>query len=254
MSRVWIVALNSFQEGVRKKFFLALGGFCLLILCFGLLLGRLSLDETERLTADFGLAGAQVSLAVMAALLGSHLISGDLERKILLTVLARPIRPAAFFLGRWLGGALLLLVSLAVMAALFAALFLFLKSALNASMAAAFAGFFLESLLLLAFALFFASYSSSLLVLPATFSVFFISHFLGSISYFLKEGGGAAAHLMAGALRGLPDLERVNWKPEAVYGEPIPLGEFASSCLYILLWIAFILSLSLLIMERRDYM
>ena len=122
-------------------------------------------------------------------------------------------------------------------------------------MAAAFAGFFLESLLLLAFALFFASYASPVLALLAGGALFFAGHFLGSISYFIKEGGeGGAARLILFALRGLPDLERVNWKPAAVYGEPVPLGEFASSCLYALLWTAFAASLGLVIMERRDYL
>lgn len=255
MRQVWIVAMASFREGARKKFFLALGALCLLMLFFGLIFGRLSLDEAERLMINFGLAGAQLSLAAMALFFGGHIFAGDLERKALLTVLARPIRPSAFFLGRCLGAALLLLAQLGALGALFAALSVFLGGGLNLGMAAAFAGFFFESLALLAFALFFASYASPALSLIAGAALFAAGHFLGSISYFIKEGGeGAGASLALFALRGLPDLERVNWKPAAVYGDPVPFGEFASSCLYILLWAAFAASLGLAIMERRDYL
>jgi len=249
MSTLLLIAVNTFREGLRKRALLSVVVACFFILCFSLFLGQLSLDETARLMINFGLAALQISLLCLAIFLGNYFISGDLEKQTLLTVLARPLRPFLFFLGRYVGLSLILFVSLVLLSVLLNLFFMYLELPIAFSFIAALWGLYLESLLILAFVLFFSSYSNSFLVLVYSVSMFFVGHFIDSLKYFIEQ-----KNPMAGKITYLfPNLERINWKSSVVYGDVIPITEVLLSSLYIGCWIGFILSLGFLFLEKKDF-
>ena len=250
MHPLFVVAFNTFKEGLRQKFLLSLCVVCFFILCIGLLLGHLSLDERLRLIINFGLSALQISLLILAVFLGNYFISGDLEKKTLLTVLARPIRPTVFFLGRYLGLSFILFVSLVLLSSMLVLFFIYSQISFHITLVPVLLGLYLESLLLLAFVLFFASFSNSFLVLVYSFSVFIIGHFVDSLNYFVEDG---KAGVLSKVFFLLPNLERVNWKIAVVYGDALSLKEVFMSSFYILCWISFILSLACLFFERKDF-
>ena len=214
---------------------------------------QLSLDDEGRLTVDFGLAGIQLLLAALAVFFGSSFISADLDKKILWTILTKPIRPAVFFLGRYLALSSLLVLAGIALSFVLLVFFIFLKIPIQLVLFYALLGFLLESLLLLAFVIFFSSFVNSFLVLFYCLSLFIIGHFLNSLFYFIGKAPGFLNSILYQLFHFLPNLERVNWKSEVVYQDSLKLSEFASSSAYLLLWIGFVLSLSLLIMEKREF-
>ncbi len=254
MYSVFIVAINTLKEGLRKKFLLGLAVSCFFILGMGLLLGQLSLDEQVRLMINFGLSAIQLSLLILSVFLGNYFISGDLEKKTLLTILVRPIRPTFFFLGRYVGLSFILFVSLIILSSMLSLFFIYLQISFSRTLIQCLLGLYLESLLLLAFVLFFASYSNSFLVLVYSFSVFIIGHFLNSLNYFIGEGQGLLSFLLSKVFLIIPNLERVNWKSAVVYGDKLSSNEVFMSSFYILFWISFILSLACIFFEKRDYL
>ena len=253
MRVLFIVILNTIQASLRKKFLagLLLTGF--IVLCLSLVFAQLSLDDKGRLTVDFGLAAVQLLLAGLAVFFGSGFISADLDKKLWM-ILTRPVRPSVFFLGRYLGLSVLLLGGLMALSCLLVLFFLFLNIPIQLILLYALLGFLFESLLLLAFVLFFSSYASPFLVLFYSCSVFIIGHFLESLLYFIEKAEGPWQFILSQALRFAPNLEKINWKAEVVYQDHIAFLALAQSLLYISLWIGLILSLSLLIMEKREYL
>ncbi|MGI9548441.1 MAG: hypothetical protein ACR2M7_00455 [Bdellovibrionales bacterium] len=250
MFQLYIIARNTFKESLRKKILLSLGVSCFFILSISLLLGHLSLDERVRLMMNFGLAAVQISLVILSVFLGTSIISGDLEKKTLLIVLTRPLRPSLYFLGRYLGVSLILLMSLVVLALLLTLFLVYLQAPLSIPIIPVFFGMYLESLFLLAFVVFFASYSNSFLVLIYSFSLFIVGHFVDSLKYLLGEGDS----LLSKILYCIPNLERVNWKSIVVYGDTLPLRDFFSSSIYIWCWIVLMLSLAFVHLEKRDFL
>ena len=251
ISRLFIVAFYTFLEGIRKKFLFVLGAVCIFILFFGVLFGQISLDEQTRLTINFGLASLQIGLVALALFLGTAFFCGDLEKGILLTIFIRPIKPSLFFLGRFLGLAALLLVSLMALFFLLMIFFFYLKIPLTLALGQALFGFFLESLFLLATVLFFSSFNSFLVPLYVL-GVFFIGHGLPSLLYALKENEKFS--LLSYFISWFPQLERVNWKSAVVYGDVISGQEFFFSSFYMIFWIGFMLLLSCWIFERKDFL
>lgn len=253
MRVLFVVAINTIREGLRKKFLIGLLLTCLVVLCLSLLLSQLSLDDKGRLTVDFGLAAIQILLVALSVFFGSSFIASDLDKKILWTILTRPIRPSVFFFGRYLGLSVLLCLGLVVLSSLLILFFVFLKIPVQLVLFYSLLAFLFESLLFLAFVLFFSSYANSFLVLFYCLSVFVIGHFLESLFYFIDKVEGGFGFVLSQTLRLLPNLERINWKSAVVYQDKIPFSDFAFSSLYIVCWIGFILSLSLLMMEKKEY-
>ena len=248
-----LVILNTVRQGLRKKFLAGLLLTCFVVLCLSLVFAQLSLDDKGRLTVDFGLASVQLLLVALAIFFGSSFISSDLEKKVLWTILTRPVRPATFFFGRYLGLSCLLFFAFVILSLLLILFFIALKIPIQLILLYALLGCCFESLLLLAFVLFFSSYTSSFLVLFYSVSVFIIGHFLESLFYFIDKSSGLLNVILYQAIQLLPNLERVNWKSAVVYQDSLSFSDFASSSLYIFVWMGFVLSLSLLIMEKREF-
>lgn len=254
MRRLIIIAHSTIKEGLRKKFLTGLLLFCFVILIFSLFLGQLSINEKKRITIDFGLAGIEVTLSALAILLGSVFISGDLEKRTIWAVLSRPVRPAVFFLGRFVGVACLVFFALCVLSLTLVGFFLYLDISLNLTLFQALTGFFVESILLLAFVLFFFNFSTAFLVPFYCFGIFIIGHWLDSLMFLTKKGTGFLVGLFPYIINIFPNLERGNWKSAVVYGDSIFWMDFSAATLYLLFWTGCILSLSLFLFERKDFL
>ena len=248
-----VVFLHTFRESLRKKFLIGLLLACFLALCMSLLFSQLSLDDKGRLTVDFGLATIQLLMLALSVFFSSSLISGDLDKKILWTILTGPVRPSLFFLGRYLGLSLFLFLALAGFSLLLILFFLALKIPIQGILFYSLFGILWESFLILAFVLFFSSFVKSFLVLFYSISVFIFGHFLDSLFYFFEKIEGGAGFLLSYMIRLFPNLEKVNWKSAVVYQDQVAFFDFAFSSVYIFAWIGFILSLALLLMEKREY-
>lgn len=245
-----IVLSNTLKQGFRKRFVPALCLLCIVIMFLSLILGQLSLNETERLTVNFSLAALQISLVVMSILFGAVFISGDLEKKILLTIFTRPVSPWVFFFSRYIGLALLLFFALVILSVILMGFFAYQGISLDWNLFQTFLGFYFESLLFLGFVLFFSSYTGSFFVLLYSLCLFIVGHSLDSISYLFQKTENFVFFILPLLI---PDLNRVNWKSAVVYGDSIPFKEFALSSAYIFCWIGLALTLSLYFFERREY-
>ena len=253
MRILFVIFINTIRQAFRRKFLAGLLATCFVILLLSLVFAQMSLDDKGRLTVDFGLAGIQILLSALSVFFGSSFISSDLDKKILWTILTRPVRPSVFFLGRYLALAVLLLLAGLALSVLLSLFFLFLKIPLQLILLYAVLGFILESLLLLAFVILFSSIVNSVLVLFYCIAVFIIGHSLDSLFYFIEKAPGLLNSTLYPFLHLLPNLERVNWKSEVVYQDSLKFLEFSVSAGYMFLWIGLVLSLALIIMEKREF-
>ena len=254
MSRLIIIVQNTIKEGLRKKFLAGLLFFCFVILVFSLFLGQLSINEKKRITIDFGLAGIQITLSALAVLLGSVFISGDLEKRTIWAVLSRPVRPSVFFLGRFIGVTSLIFLALCALSLTLTGFFFYLDIPINLTLFQALFGFFFESILLLAFVLFFFNFITAFLVPFYCLGVFVIGHWMDSLLFLTKKGSGVFVGLFPYIINLFPNLERGNWKSAVVYGDVISWGDFSAVVFYLLFWMGCILSISLLMFEKKDFL
>jgi ABC-type transport system involved in multi-copper enzyme maturation permease subunit len=264
MIKVSIIAYNTFREAIRDKILYNLLIFALLIILGGYLLSTLTFGEQSKIILDLGLASMNLFGVLIAIFVGIGLVSKEIDRRTIYTIVTKPVARYQFLLGKYLGLVLTLLVNLAIMVVGFYCSFYLQKTGwqfLAAPEVHLSIGFykavfliFMELMIVTGVAIFFSTFTTT--TLAAIFTLFFyvIGHTIGT----LKELGSKLANpisksLLDGIYYLLPNLEKFNIKTEVVHNMPISINYMLMSTLYGILYISALLLLASLIFQKRDF-
>src|SRR3954452_20087275 len=127
-SRLSAIALNTFREAVRDRVLYNLVIFALLLLASAPLFGQISIGMERLIVVNVGLTSISIFGVIIAIFIGIGLVSKEIEKRTLYTILSRPVRRWEFMAGKYLGLMLTLAVNTALMTlGLFIALFVFAR-------------------------------------------------------------------------------------------------------------------------------
>jgi ABC-type transport system involved in multi-copper enzyme maturation permease subunit len=253
MRPVWIIANNTFKEVIRDRILYGLFIFAIFIILFSLALGQLSFAEQARISANFGLSAIQLGLASLAIFVGSTLVTKELEKQTVLTLLVRPLSRLQFILGKFFGLALVIATVMIGLSLILGGVFYLIGAPINLAFGVVLTGFFLESLCLLAFTIFFSMFARPVLVVCFSVSVFFIGHWFSTLRYFSERAPDSSIGHLYSILRFLiPDLESLNWKPVVIYNDALDWSHYALASGYIVLWLLMLMSTTVLLFQRKD--
>ena len=160
------IAVSVFKESVRDKVLYNLVFFAVLLIAVSYLLSQLTAGQDMKVIKDLGLAAMSLFGLFIAVFIGIGLVSKEIERKTLYTVLARPVRRWEFIVGKFFGLAGTLVVNTVLMAVgVFAAL-LYVSHQVTGADVPVLAALYLivlQLVVMTALALFFSSFSSPVL-------------------------------------------------------------------------------------------
>src|SRR4051812_33808822 len=118
----WI-AVNVFRESVRDKVLYNLVLFAILMIASSYLIGQLTAGQDIKIIKDLGLGAISIFGLFIAVFIGIGLVSKEVERRSIYSLLSKPIHRYQVVLGKYVGLALTLTVNVAIMAlALYAVL------------------------------------------------------------------------------------------------------------------------------------
>jgi Cu-processing system permease protein len=253
MKAVWILAKNTYKEVIRDRILYALFLFALLLIGLSLALGQLSFAEQARISANFGLSAIHLCAVALAIFVGSNLVTKEIEKKTIMTILVRPISRLEFILGKALGLTLLIITMMAGLSVVMILVFFGLDQPIDTKLGLVLLGLLAESLILLGFTLVFSMFTRPLLVVCFAVGLFLIGHWQSSLEYFAKkDDAGNLAMVHKVVKYALPDLERMNWKEILIYDLPADLGQKGYALLYALFWFAFCVTFATLLFQRKD--
>ena len=248
------IALNTFREAVRDRILYAILIFALVMLAGSTILVTISVGGEVKIIKDLGLACISIFGTLIAIFLGIGLVSKEIERRTLYTIITKPIHRYQFILGKYLGLVLTLLVNVAVMALGLLGLAYLWEGVSSLRLFLAVLFIFLELMLVTALALLFSAFSSPTLSAIFTLSLFVAGHLSGDLRLFAARFGGAVTKLSAETLYFLlPNLSRLNFKDQAVHGFGVDGGSMGLSFLYAIFYIAALVLAAMAIFERRDF-
>lgn len=115
MGAIIAIALNTFREAVRDRVLYSMLLFAVGLILFSLVLGEIAPAEQLRLTTDVGLAGISLMSVLLAIVLGVTNLHKEIDRKTVYFILPMPLARWQFLVGKFVGMAWVLLVTLAVM-------------------------------------------------------------------------------------------------------------------------------------------
>ena len=91
MTAIGLIAINVFRESVRDKVLYNLVFFALLLIGASYLIGQLTAGQDVKIIKDLGLSATSVFGLFIAVFIGIGLVSKEVERKSVYSLLAKPI-------------------------------------------------------------------------------------------------------------------------------------------------------------------
>src|SRR5205823_2429174 len=154
--------------------------FALLLSGAAILVGQISIDIERLVVVNLGLTAVSLFGVVISIFIGIGLVSKEIEKKTLYTVLSRPVRRWEFILGKYFGLSLTLAVNTFFMAAGFFAALLYVMHGFTRADIPLFTALYfimLQFMMIVAITLLFSTFSSPLLSALFSFGYFLIGNF-----------------------------------------------------------------------------
>ncbi|MBV8052450.1 MAG: ABC transporter permease subunit [Acidobacteriaceae bacterium] len=254
-ARIGYIASNTFREAVRDRVLYNLVAFAILMSAAAILVGQISIGIERLVVVNLGLSAVSLFGVVIAVFIGISLVSKEIEKRTLYTVLSRPVQRWEFIVGKFLGLAGTLVVNTFFMAiGVFGAL-LYVAHGFHAAdgwIAAALYFIILQFLMMTAIALLFSSFSSPLLSAVFAFSLFIIGSFAEDLRGFAGIAQGLTRWLATGIAYLLPNLSSLNVISSVAHQQPVSTQLIVSNTIYALVYAGMALCGSVLIFERRN--
>jgi ABC-type transport system involved in multi-copper enzyme maturation permease subunit len=261
------IAVNVFRESIRDKVLYNLVFFAILLIGASYLLGQLTAGQDVKIIKDLGLAATSTFGLFIAVFIGIGLVSKEVERRSIYSLIAKPIHRYQLVLGKYAGLTLTLAVNVAIMATALYVVLLYIgwgvsadvqrawdAPALDPALLEAIGLIFVELMLITAIAVFFSTFSTPMLSAAFTFGLFVVGHFSADLRNFDQVvDSAAAARLARGLYWILPNLAQFDIKAQVVHGETVPLGYLLVTAGYAALYIGMLLSIAMYVFSRRDF-
>jgi ABC-type transport system involved in multi-copper enzyme maturation permease subunit len=253
--RIWHIATNTFREAVRDRVLYNLIAFALLMSGAAVLVGQISIGIERLVVINLGLTAVSLFGIVIAIFIGIGLVSKEIEKRTLYTVLSRPVRRWEFVAGKFFGLSGTLIVNTFFMAiGVFVALLYVSHSFKHADAGILVALYFiiLQFLIITALALLFSSFSSPLLSAIFAFALFLIGTFAEDLRGFARLTHGIARWLATGAAYLVPNFSALNVISQVAHDNPVSRQLIAYNTVYALAYTVAVLSATAMIFERRN--
>jgi Cu-processing system permease protein len=256
MNRIRAIAFNTFKEAVRDRVLYNLIVFAILIIGSSLLFGQISIGVEKLVLVNLGLTSISIFGIVIAVFIGIQLVSKEIEKRTLYTVLAaRPVSRWEFILGKEFGLIGTLAVNAFFMAIGFFAALLYLTHKFvheDAYLLAALYFILLQFVLITSLALFFSTFSSPLMSSIFTFALFVIGSFAEDLRGLAFLAGGATKVLLTALAYLVPNFTALNVITQVAHGVPVPGRLILLNTLYVIVYAGAITSAAVLVFERRN--
>jgi ABC-type transport system involved in multi-copper enzyme maturation permease subunit len=255
MNRIGYVAFNTFREAVRDRVLYNLIAFAVLLSAAAVLVGEISIDIERLVVVNLGLTAVSLFGVVIAIFTGIGLVSKEIEKKTLYTVLSRPVRRWEFVVGKFFGLTGTLVVNTFFMAiGVFMALLYVAHKFERADVWVLLALYFivLEFFIVCALALLFSSFSTPIMSAVFTFALFVIGSLADDLRGFARITKGAAGVVATALAYLVPNFSAFNIINEAAHGAAVPGRMVLYNTAYALLYSAMAISGAVLIFQRRN--
>jgi ABC-type transport system involved in multi-copper enzyme maturation permease subunit len=248
------LTLNGFREARRNRVTLVVAVFALVMLLCSTLVADVTVHTFDRVLTDFGLGVMSVILVMLAIFLSSGLLSREIERRTVFLIVSKPVSRALFLVSRLAGNMVTLTVLLLGMSVVFFLEMAVYRNGINTSQFIAIGVLWIELLLLSSFGFVMSSFSSQLVSGVVTTGMYFAGHLSGDIYTLSAKSKSELIRLLGkGIYYLLPNLSRLNFRPQAAYGLEAPMAQIAASVAYGTAYAVALVTIAIALFSRRDF-
>jgi ABC-type transport system involved in multi-copper enzyme maturation permease subunit len=263
MKQIQVIAFNTFRESVRDKVLYNLIAFVFILIAASLYIGELSINQERKALIDLSLSIMLLFGYLIAVFIGTGLVYKEIDKRTIYSILSKPIHRHEFVLGKFLGLALTLLVNCSVMLVGILLALAYSQRGFNAGMLnivpTAFL-LYLELLLATALALLFSSFTTPALAVFFSIIAYIIANFTADLKLFadvMNVDVYPSLKIAQSVLRFLyyllPNLSNFNFITQTSHGKPVSGVQVGIAVLYFIVYLAILLSLTVMIFQKRNF-
>lgn len=253
--RISTIAANVFREAIRDRILYLIAFFALIMVANLQLIPQLAATTEKKIILDIGIAAIAILGLVVTVFVGTGLVKKEIEKRTVYILVAKPVSRSELVIGKHVGLSAVLAVLVMAMTILYVLMLSIGKISFplgSIFMASAF--IWLELSLLTAVGILFGVFTSSLLATLLTLATYFMGHATRDLVAFGKLAKNPGIEqLMMGLYLILPDLERLNLKNDAVYGQVPPFPELMTNAGYALLYTILLLAVAIALFQRQEF-
>jgi Cu-processing system permease protein len=251
--RILAIALNTYREAIRNRVLYVILAFAVFFILGSRFLGSISVGQDIKIIKDMGLAGLSVFSVLIAILVGTNIVYQEIDRRTIYTILSKPARRHEFVLGKYFGLLATLVTVVAAMSLVFLAQVSLAGGGFGLTMLVAIALIGVELAVVTAVAVLLSCIASPLLSAVFVFCFYVIGHTLRNLLALLPyvESDGMRKFLSL-IYFVLPNLNNFNVHRQVVNDLPLPWDTIGFAVAYAVVYVAALLTLSSMALERRD--
>ncbi len=243
MRNVITIARFTFIEVYRSKIMMSLAilGVMLIILCY--VASEFAYGAPAKIALDVGLGIMSLSNVVIAVLIGSTLLTREIEQKTLYMVLSKPISRVAFLFGKILGLSSILVINSVILGVLSMFLYKMYGGMFQKLAVWAIYFSFLEAFTLLLFAVMFSLLTNTTLSVIYSIGIFIVGHAINETSKLVfTKISLLFSTILKICFFIIPNFYRLNLKDFIIYQQSISNEYLLTTHLYILLYLVAMLT------------
>jgi ABC-type transport system involved in multi-copper enzyme maturation permease subunit len=256
IGRLRAIAFNTFREAVRDRVLYNLILFALLIVGSSVLFGQISLEINRIVLINLGLTAISLFGIVIAIFIGIGLVSKEIEKRTLYTLLAaRPVRRWEFITGKFLGLVMTLTVNALLMSVGFFAAVMYVSHGLgrgDLQLVTAIYFILLQFVMITALALLFSTFSTPVFSSIFAFAIFAVGTFAEDLRGFSQMASGVTRWMMNGAAYLVPNFAALNVIGQVAHDTVVAPKLILLNTVYVLVYTGAVLTASVWIFERRN--
>ncbi len=270
MKSLWPIALITFKEGIRNRAIYGISMFAFLLFGATALVATMIPREVGKVSVDMALSTISFTGLLIVLFVGINLMSKDLDKRTIYTVLSRPISRSQYILGKFLGMLLLITVTMIILSLMamadlailkmihtdFFTRFSWPKIALSVFLT------ILMLILLSSVSFLFASFtSSSFITLVMTIITYIIGLSSSGVKALVESpssivGLGVSpvtVKLVQAAYYLFPNLSLFNIKLQAAHDLPVSTSYVAWTVLYGVIYICMSITIAALVFRKKEF-
>jgi ABC-type transport system involved in multi-copper enzyme maturation permease subunit len=253
-SIIWSVV----QDALHRKVFYAILAFTVILMLLIPMLPSAEVGVQAELLREAALGLTSIMAFLLAVILASTIIHGELQRRTIYNTMSRPVHRWQYYLGKYLGVMLVVAFTLILTFIILLVLILLKFDLFNPGIAKALFTIFLEAALLAAAAMLFSVYLSPVVCVLLTSLVYVVGHVKGDFLYRVMTDAGNNVLLrgLSGAAYYLfPNMERLNINETIAHGEKafsVGAGELVLLACMAAVFTAILLYVGGFLFHRRD--
>ncbi len=253
--RIGAIAFNTFREAVRDRVLYNLILFALLMIGSSLLLGQITIAVQKQLLINLGLTAISIFGVLIAIFIGIGLVSKEIDKRTLYTVLTRPVARWEFIVGKYFGLVGTLIVNAALMTLGFFVALLYLMRGLqhsDVSILAAVYFILLQFMMVTAIALLLSSFSTPIESAILSFAIFVVGSFSEDLHSFAESAKGTTHYIAAAFSYLIPNFSALNYIASVAHGNAITGYMLVINTAYALLYAGAAVCAASLIFQNRN--